>query len=74
MTVDSRLPLVGYQIKIQVVLNNFFYGLIFLGLESSLMYVFNQQYGIDTTFMDQAAVIVELVDLLIALAYYYCWF
>jgi hypothetical protein len=74
MTVDSRLPLVGYQIKIQVVLNNFFYGLIFLGLESSLVYVVNQQYGIDTTLIDRAAVILELVHLLIALAYYYCWF
>jgi hypothetical protein len=39
MTVDSRLPVVGYQIKMQFVLNNFFFGLLFLVLEGSTAYL-----------------------------------
>ncbi|KAI2494729.1 hypothetical protein MHU86_19817 [Fragilaria crotonensis] len=74
MTVDSRLPLVGYQIKIQVVLNHFFYGLVFLGLESSLVYVLHEKYGVDTSWIDRGAVMLELLHLLIALVYYYCFF
>jgi hypothetical protein len=71
MTVDSRLPLVGYQIKIQVVLNNFFYGLVFLGLESSLVYILHETYNQDTAWIDKLAVILELIHLVIALIYYY---
>lgn len=38
LTVDSKLPQVGYQIKMQRILNRFFYTLLFLHLESSLVY------------------------------------
>jgi hypothetical protein len=71
MTVDSRLPLVGYQIKIQVVLNNFFYGLVFLGLESSLVYIMHETYNQDTAWIDKLAVMLELLHLVTALIYYY---
>ena len=72
MTVDSRLPLVGYQIKIQVVLNNFFYGLLFLGLESSVVYALSQNHGVDCVGIDHAAVIAELLHLVTVLMWYYC--
>ena len=72
MTVDSRLPLVGYQIKIQVVLNNFFYGLLFLGLESSVVYALSQNHGVDCVWIDHAAVIAELLHLVTVLMWYYC--
>jgi len=38
MTLDSRLPSVGYQIKMQVILNRFFYSLMFMVMESSFLY------------------------------------
>jgi len=39
LSVDSKLPMVGYQIKLQWILNNFFYNLLMLNLESSFVYV-----------------------------------
>ena len=38
LSIDSRLPSVGYQIKAQRVLNGFFWILLFLALETNLVY------------------------------------
>jgi hypothetical protein len=38
MTVDSKLPAANYQIKMQRILNEYFFGLLFLVLESLLVY------------------------------------
>lgn len=38
MTVDSKLPTASYQIKMQRILNEYFFGLLFLVLESMLVY------------------------------------
>jgi hypothetical protein len=46
MTVDSKLPNVGYQIKLQKILNRFFYTLLFFHLESSLVYTLSEWYGL----------------------------
>ena len=45
LTVDSKLPNVGYQIKMQRILNRFFYTLLFLHLESSLVYYLCERQG-----------------------------
>jgi hypothetical protein len=45
LTVDSKLPSVGYQIKMQVILNGFFYTLLFLHIESALVYALSVRYG-----------------------------
>jgi hypothetical protein len=37
LSVDSKLPNVGYQIKLQRILNRFFYTLLFMHIESSLI-------------------------------------
>jgi len=38
MTADSKLPTASYQIKMQRILNEYFFGLTFLVLESLLVY------------------------------------
>jgi hypothetical protein len=58
MTTDSKLPTAFYQIKIQRILNEYFFGLLFLVLESLLVYELNE-WGYDYTI---------LVDRLAALA------
>ena len=46
MNVDKNLPSVGrYQIKLQCIMNQFFFSLLLLVMESSLVYVLNDQYG-----------------------------
>jgi hypothetical protein len=45
MTVDSHLPNVGYQIKMQRLLNEFFCGLLCLVLEGILVYALDHTYG-----------------------------
>jgi len=45
LTVDSKLPNVGYQIKMQRILNRFFYTLLFFHLESSLVYFLYERQG-----------------------------
>ena len=45
LTVDSKLPNVGYQIKMQRILNRFFFTLLFLHLESSLLYYLYEREG-----------------------------
>mmetsp|Transcript_22597 Transcript_22597/g.45765 ORF Transcript_22597/g.45765 Transcript_22597/m.45765 type:complete len:126 (+) Transcript_22597:406-783(+) len=37
MSLDNRLPSVGYQIKMQSMLNRFFYSLLFMVIESSFL-------------------------------------
>ena len=37
MSLDSRLPSVGYQIKLQRILNRFFYSILSIVLESSVL-------------------------------------
>lgn len=44
MATDKHLPSVPYQIKIQRVLNEYFYGLLFLVLESNLVFELHR-YG-----------------------------
>jgi hypothetical protein len=44
MTADSKLPTASYQIKMQRILNEYFFGLLFLVLESLLVYEM-QRYG-----------------------------
>lgn len=72
MTVDSRLPVVGYQIKMQFVLNNFFYGLLFLVVESSLAYLL-QDAGHKTwaAMADRMAAILEVSHMVATLYIYY---
>lgn len=45
MNTDQRLPSVPYQIKLQKVLNEYFFGLLFLVLESNLVFELNR-YGL----------------------------
>ena len=70
MTVDSRLPVVGYQIKMQWVLNNFFFGLLFLVGESSIAYLLNE-YGYEAVgLVDQCAALAEFLHMLFVLFIY----
>jgi hypothetical protein len=74
MTIDSRLPIVGYQIKMQTILNHFFFGLLFLVLESSLSYICAFQFGCNDYFtgrLDMGACCLELLHLAIVLKLYY---
>jgi hypothetical protein len=45
LSIDSRLPSVGYQIKIQRVLNGFFRILLFLAFETNIVYLLHDRYG-----------------------------
>jgi len=72
MTVDSRLPVVGYQIKMQWVLNNFFFGLLFLVIESSAAYLLHDAgYRQCTINLDRTAATTELIHMTIVLYTYY---
>ena len=72
MTVDSRLPVVGYQIKMQWVLNNFFFGLLFLVLESSIAYLLQQHGHINKAItVDRFAAVFELSHMLFVLGVYW---
>lgn len=56
MTTDKHLPSVAYQIKLQRVLNEYFFGLLFLVLESNLVYELHRYgYGHWTGPIDAAA-------------------
>ena len=44
LTVDSKLPQVGYHIKLQKILNRFFYTLLFMHIESSVIYTLIERY------------------------------
>lgn len=70
LTLDSRLPIVGYQIKMQRVLNNFFYGLLFLTLESSVNYIIFQTNPGYAILVDKITALVSLAHLISILIYY----
>ena len=70
MTLDSRLPIVGYQIKMQRVLNNFFYGLLFLTLESSGNYLLYQHHPTLTNLVDQVTALLSMLHLVLIILYY----
>lgn len=71
MTVDGRLPLVGYQIKIQWVLSNFFYGLLFLVLESCVAYILSEHNKREAALLlDVCAAILETAHTIIVLLVY----
>lgn len=71
MTADSKLPTASYQIKMQRILNEYFFGLCFLVLESLLVYELNE-YGFRYTgYIDWAAALgVLLHNLLTQRAYH----
>ena len=72
MTVDSRLPVVGYQIKMQFVLNNFFFGLLFLVLESSVAYLLADNGHSDyAILLDRIAALSAVGHMLTVLFIYY---
>jgi len=72
MTVDSRLPVVGYQIKMQWVLNNYFFGLLFLVAESSAAYLLqNNGHEMESVFVDRFAAIFEAIHMLVVLVVYF---
>lgn len=52
LSIDSRLPSVGYQIKLQRILNQCFWLLLLLVLESNLAYhlVFNRGWSVESTY------------------------
>ena len=70
MTLDSRLPIVGYQIKMQRVLNNCFYGLCFLTLESSCNYLLFEYHPEYTNDVDKITAALSLLHLGLILLYY----
>jgi hypothetical protein len=72
MTVDSRLPVVGYQIKMQWVLNNFFFGLLFLVMESSIAYLLHEHgYDAEAALVDRFAACFEFFHMYIVLMIYF---
>jgi hypothetical protein len=72
MTVDSRLPVVGYQIKMQWVLNNFFFGLLLLVVESSIAYLCLYYDRGDYAFaVDLFAAIFECLHMMIVCLIYF---
>lgn len=60
MAIDKDLPNVGYQIKLQSIQNRFFYSLLYLALESSIVYFL-------FTYCDVPLVATRKIDLLVAL-------
>jgi hypothetical protein len=72
MTVDSRLPVVGYQIKMQFVLNNFFFGLLFLVIESSVAYLLHDAGHVHwAILLDRTAAAAEFIHMSLVLCVYY---
>jgi len=63
MTVDKHLPSVGYQIKIQRILNWFFGGLLCLVLEACLVYALHHSYGVSLDVTDAIDAIAALISL-----------
>ncbi|CAB9499243.1 expressed unknown protein [Seminavis robusta] len=74
MNVDKHLPSVGYQIKMQRIMNQFFFSLLALVLESSLVYVLHDQYNWSFTathLIDNIAAGVSFSHILSTWLYYY---
>jgi len=62
-TIDSRLPRVRYQIKMQRILNSFFYMLFFLEFESAFVYLLTKREGWSMEHTD----IIDWIAILLAL-------
>ena len=61
MTTDKHLPSVSYQITMQRILNEYFYGLLLLVLESLVVYVFKVRWQITWTgYIDALAALTAL--------------
>lgn len=63
MNVDKHLPSVGYQIKMQRIMNQFFFSLLFLVLESSLVYVLYDRHGWAVEVTDKIDMVVSGISL-----------
>jgi len=62
MTTDKHLPSVSYQIKMQRIMNEYFYGLLFLVLESLFVYVLAVRWNIPWTgYVDLLAACTALI-------------
>jgi len=74
MTVDSHLPSVGYQIKMQRLLNEFFCGLLCLVLEGMFVYALYHSYGFSlnvTDSIDVCAAVCGATHLIVSVISYY---
>jgi hypothetical protein len=74
MTADSHLPSVGYEIRLQRILNEFFFVLMCLVLEASAVYVLSTSYEVSadlTRKMDWATGILAIIHNILTLARYY---
>lgn len=71
MAADSKLPTAAYQIKMQRILNEYFFGLLILVLESLIVYELDEQgYGY-TGLVDTLAALLVLSHNLYTLVTYY---
>ena len=71
MTTDSHLPKVGYQIKLQKILNEYFCGLLLLVLEGNLVYELHRAGSKHTIYVDACAAILALAHNIYTISYYY---
>jgi hypothetical protein len=74
LSVDSKLPNVGYQIKLQRILNRFFYTLLFMHVESSLIYILIVRHGWtlqETSKINDAAMVLCAIYTVVQLYFYY---
>ena len=74
MSVDAKLPSVGYQIKMQSIMNQFFFSLLLLVLESSAVYILNDRYKwtIETTNqIDTIVALMSFAHILVTFVTYY---
>lgn len=75
LTVDSRLPSVGYQIKMQTVLNMCFWLLCFLVLESNVVFVLVTKLGWQISTTDRIDIVAGTISFLytIHILLFYYW-
>lgn len=74
MNVDKHLPSVGYQIKMQRIMNHFFFSLLALVLESSLVYILHDQmnWSLSATHrIDKLAATASFSHIVLTWAFYY---
>ncbi|CAB9499245.1 expressed unknown protein [Seminavis robusta] len=74
MNVDKHLPSVGYQIKMQRIMNEFFFSLLFLVLESSAVYILMDRFGwtVESTEMiDMVVAAIAMTHIIVTWSKYY---
>jgi hypothetical protein len=72
MTADSKLPTASYQIKMQRILNEYFFGLLFLVVESMLVYeLHNAGYRFTNTIDWMAALMILSHNIYTLVTYYW---